>query len=131
MGTNCAPLVADFFLFCYGRDFMTSFSNDNQAHIIEAFNLISIYLDDLLDINNPYFEGIVNQFFPPELKLNKANTSDTETIFFYLHLSTSVLMVCVAKCQSMMVTGIPRQANTISLLGTSTKIETDSVHQIP
>ena len=31
MGTNCAPLVADLFLFCYERDFMTSLSDDNQA----------------------------------------------------------------------------------------------------
>ena len=27
MGTNCAPLVADLFLFCYERDFMTSLSD--------------------------------------------------------------------------------------------------------
>ena len=38
MGTNCAPLVADLFLFCYERDFITSLSDDNQADIIEAFN---------------------------------------------------------------------------------------------
>ena len=38
MGTNCAPLVADLFLFCYERDFMTSLSDDNQADITEAFN---------------------------------------------------------------------------------------------
>ena len=38
MGTNCAPIVADLFLFCYERDFMTSFSVDNQADIIETFN---------------------------------------------------------------------------------------------
>ena len=38
MGTNCAPLVADLFLFCYERDFMSSLSNDNQADIIEAYN---------------------------------------------------------------------------------------------
>ena len=37
MGTNCAPLVADFFLFCYERDFMPSLSDDSQADIIEAF----------------------------------------------------------------------------------------------
>ena len=37
MGTNCAPLVADLFLFCYERDFMTSLSDDNQSDIIEAF----------------------------------------------------------------------------------------------
>ena len=29
MGTNCAPLVADLFLFCYERDFMLSLSDNN------------------------------------------------------------------------------------------------------
>ena len=53
MGTNCAPLVADFFLFCYERDFMTSLSDDNQANIIEAFNSVDKYFDDLLNIDNP------------------------------------------------------------------------------
>ena len=31
VGTDCAPLVADLFLFCYERDFMTSHSDNNQA----------------------------------------------------------------------------------------------------
>ena len=34
VGTNCAPLVADLFLFCYERDFMLSLSDNNQADII-------------------------------------------------------------------------------------------------
>ena len=46
MGTNCAPLVADLFLFCYERDFMLSLSVNNQTDIIEAFNLNSRYLND-------------------------------------------------------------------------------------
>ena len=50
MGTNCAPLVADLFLFCYERDFMFSLSDNNQTDIIEAFNSTSRYLDDLLNI---------------------------------------------------------------------------------
>ena len=41
MGTNCAPLVADLFLFCYERDFMKSSLRDNQADVIEAFNSTS------------------------------------------------------------------------------------------
>ena len=53
--TNCAPLVADLFLFCYKRDFMLSLSDNNQTDIIEAFNSTSSYLDDLLDIDYPYF----------------------------------------------------------------------------
>ena len=55
MVTNCAPLVADLFLFCYKRDFMLSLSDNNQTDIIEAFNSTSSYLDDLLDIDYPYF----------------------------------------------------------------------------
>ena len=39
MGTNCAPVIADLFLFCYERDFMLSLSDNNQSDIIEAFTL--------------------------------------------------------------------------------------------
>ena len=46
-------------------------------------------LDDLLNIDNPNFEGIVTQIYPPDLKLNKASTSDTEAPFLQLHLSIS------------------------------------------
>ena len=35
MGTNCAPLVADLYLFCYERDFMLSLSDNNQTDIID------------------------------------------------------------------------------------------------
>ena len=87
MGTNCAPLVADLFLFCYERDFMLSLSDNNQADIIEAFNSTSRYLDDLLNIVNPYFEQMVCQIYSTELQLNKANSSDTEAPFLDLNLS--------------------------------------------
>ena len=50
-------------------------------------SVIILYLDDLLNIDNPYFEGMVNRIYPPELQLNKANTSDTEAPFLDLHLS--------------------------------------------
>ena len=51
MDTNCAPVVADLFLFCYERVFMVSLSND----IIDAFNNTCRYLNDILNINNVYF----------------------------------------------------------------------------
>ena len=47
------------------------------------------YLDDLLNIDNPYFEGMVNQIYPPELQLNKANISDTKAPILDLHLSVA------------------------------------------
>ena len=48
MGTNCAPLVADLYLFCYERDFMMSLSDDQQADVIDAFNTTSRYLEHIL-----------------------------------------------------------------------------------
>ena len=75
LGTNCAPLVADLFLFCYEGDFMKSLSRENQADIIEAFN--SRYLDNLLNIDNIYFDQTVDRIYPIELQLNRANSFDT------------------------------------------------------
>ena len=87
MGTYCAPLAADLFLFCYERDFMLPLSDNNQTDIIEAFNSTSRSLDDLLNIDIPYFEQMVGQIYPIELQLDKANSSDIEAPFLDLNLS--------------------------------------------
>ena len=66
-----------------------SLSDDKQADVIGAFNTTSRYFDDILNINNVYFDYLVSQIYPSELQLNKANTSDTEAAFLDLHLSIS------------------------------------------
>ena len=66
---------------------MLSLSEDNQSDVIEAFNSTSRYLDDLLNIDNNFFDSMVNRIYPSELQLNKANVSDTEASFLDLHLS--------------------------------------------
>ena len=87
MGNNRAFLVADLFLFCYERDFMLSLSDANQSEVIEAFKSTSQYLDDLLNLDNNFFDNMVNHIYPSELQLNKANVSDTEASFLDLNLS--------------------------------------------
>ena len=69
VGTNCASLVADLLLFCYESDYMLSPSDNNPPDVVEAFNSTSSYLDDLLNIDNPYF---VSQIYPTEFQLNEA-----------------------------------------------------------
>ena len=86
-------IVDSLFFFCYERDFMLSLSDNNQADIIKAFNSTSRYLDDLLNIDNSYFEQMVGQIYPTELQLNKANSSDTEAPFLDLNLSITNGMV--------------------------------------
>ena len=68
---------------------MMSLSDDKQADVIDAFNATFRYLDDILNINNVYFDNMVSQIYPSELQLNKDNTSDTEAALLGLHLSSS------------------------------------------
>ena len=81
--------VADLFLICYERDFMLSLSDDNQSEVVEAFNSTSRYLDDLLNIDNKFFDRMGNQIYPSELQLNTTNVSNTEVSILDLHLSIS------------------------------------------
>ena len=68
---------------------MLSLSEDNQSGVIEAFNSTSRYLDDLLNIDNIFFDSMVKRIYPSEFHLNKANVSDAEASFLDLHLSIS------------------------------------------
>ena len=84
MRTNCAPLVADLFLFSYERDFMKSLSREKQTDIIEAFNSTSRYLDGVLNIDNIHFEQMFDRIYPAEFQLSKTNCSDAEALLFWI-----------------------------------------------
>ena len=98
VGTGCAPLVADLFLFCCGGDFVVSLSGDRRAGVIDAFNTASRCLDGVLDVNNVYFENMVGRVCPSELQLGGAGASDTEAAFLDLHLSVSNDIVSTKIC---------------------------------
>ena len=55
------------------------------SDVIDAFNTTSRYLDDILNINNVYFDNMVSQLYPSELQLNKFNACDTEAACLDLH----------------------------------------------
>ena len=81
MDTNCAPLIADLFSYCYERDLMSDLQKSKRFDLIDMFNDTSRYLDDIFTIDNPEFETHIPDIYPAELQLNKANTSDKETSF--------------------------------------------------
>ena len=68
---------------------MMSLSDDKQAAVINVLNITSWHLDDILNINNVYFDNMVGQIYHSKLQLNKANASDTEAAFLDLLLSIS------------------------------------------
>ena len=76
MGTNCAPLIADLFLYCFERDFMSNLQKSKRFDLIDKFNDTSRYLDAIFTIDNPEFAEHIPDINPRELQLNKANALD-------------------------------------------------------
>ena len=71
MGTNCAPLIADLFLYCYEGDFMSNLQKSKRFDLIDKFNNTSRYLDDIFTIDYPAFAEYITDIYPKELQLNK------------------------------------------------------------
>ena len=86
MGTNCAPLIADLFFYCYERDFISNLQISKRFDLKDKFNDTSRHLDDMFTIDNPAFAEHIPDIYPKELQLNKANTSDKETSFLDLNI---------------------------------------------
>ena len=89
MGTGCAPLVADLFLFYCGRGFVVSLSDVKRAEVVEAFESASGCLDGLLNVGSPCYEGVVDRICPSGLRLGRAGASDAGAPCLDLHLSVS------------------------------------------
>ena len=67
MGTNCAPLLADLFLYSYESEFLQKLVKDKKIHETRAFNFTYRYIDDVVSINNSRFTEFLPLIYPPEL----------------------------------------------------------------
>ena len=48
MGTNCAPLLADLFLYSYENEFLDKLVKEGKRKLARKFNLSYRYIDDLI-----------------------------------------------------------------------------------
>ena len=87
MGTNCAPLLADIFLYSYEAEFIQSLLSASKKRLASQFNFTYRYIDDVLSINNPDFENYLGQMYPPELEIKDTTESNTSASYFDLLLS--------------------------------------------
>ena len=67
MGTNCVPLIADLFLYCYERNFMSDLHKSKRRDLIDMFIDTSLYLDDIFTIDYSEFEKYIIDIYPAEL----------------------------------------------------------------
>ena len=77
MGTNCAPLLADLFLYLYEADFTQGLLKKNEKKLARSFHFTFCYIDDVLSLNNSRFGDFVGRINPIELEIT--HTTDTDT----------------------------------------------------
>ena len=76
MGTNCAPLLADLFLYTYENEFLNNMMRSGHRRFARSFNLCYRHTDDLIVFNNKTFWDYLKEIYPSQLTVEKANTSD-------------------------------------------------------
>jgi hypothetical protein len=64
MGTNCAPLLADLFLYSYEADFIQGLLKKHEKNLARSFNFTFRYIDDVLSLNNSRFGVFVDRIYP-------------------------------------------------------------------
>ena len=90
VGTNCAPLIADLFLYCYKSQFMAKLhKNPSKTDLIDKFNNTYRYLDDIFSVNNSDFYKYTSENYPKKLTLNKANNNSIKCQFLDVHVTIS------------------------------------------
>ena len=87
MGTNCAPLLADIFLYSYEAEFIQSLLSAGKKRLASHFNFTYRYIDDDLSINYPDFKNYIGQMYPPQLEIKDTTESNTSASYLELLLS--------------------------------------------
>ena len=88
MGTNCAPLLADLFLYSYEAEFLQHLLSQNKKQLASSFNLTFRYIDDVLSINNNNFQNYVHMIYPSELEIK--DTTESRTSASYLDILLNI-----------------------------------------
>ena len=75
MGTNCAPLLADLFLYSYENEFLDKLIKEGKRKLARKFNLSYRYIDELISFNNKIFKEFISDIYPKELTFSETTES--------------------------------------------------------
>ena len=76
MRTNCAPLLADLFLYSYENEFLDNMIKSGHRRLARSSNLCYRYIDNLIVFNNKKFLDYLKEIYPSQLTVEKTNKSD-------------------------------------------------------
>ena len=77
MATNCAPLLANLFLYSYEADFIQGVLKKNKKKLARSFNFTFHYIDDVFSLNKSRFGDFVDSIYPIELAIKDTTETDS------------------------------------------------------
>ena len=86
MGTDCALLIANLYLFCYEYNYMKTLMKLDYGKALK-FNFTVRYIDDLLTYNNTLFMNEIPNIYPQALVLNRTTESDVHVSYLDINIS--------------------------------------------
>ena len=86
MGTNCAPLRADIFLYSYEAEFIQTLIRSGKRHLAKSLNFTYRYIDDVFSLNNHKFSDYVYDIYPVELEIKETTDDQYHSSFLDLLL---------------------------------------------
>ena len=84
MGTNCAPLLADLFLYPYENEVLDKLIKEGKRKLNRKFNQSYRYIDDLISFNNKRFKEFISDVYPKVLTISE--TTESTSVASYLDL---------------------------------------------
>ena len=90
MGTNCAPLLADLFLYSYESQYIQSLLRLYKKPTAKSFNFTYRYIDDVLSLNNPNFGDYLQVIYPTELEVKDTTESINSASYLDLRLEFDI-----------------------------------------
>jgi hypothetical protein len=83
--TNCAPLLADLFLYSYEADVIQGLLKKNEKKLARSFNFTFRYIDDVLSLNNSRLGIFLDRIYPIELEIKDTTDTDRSASYLYLY----------------------------------------------
>ena len=104
MGTNCAPLLGDLFLYSYESEFLDKLINEGKRKLLRKFNLSYCYINDLISFNNKRFKDFISNIYPKELTISETTESTSvasyRDLFFIRVNSNNMTTKLYDKCDT-------------------------------
>ena len=93
IGTSCAPLLADLFLYSYENKVLDKLIKEGKRKLARKFNLSFRYIDDLISFNNKRFKEFISDIYPKELTVSE--TTESTSVASYLDRLFTELKVTI------------------------------------